>query len=199
MAETMTRHTPVDAATVQADLIDLLQLEHDALPMYALAVSALRDRTLRNTLQVFRQDHERHAHELSALIREMGATPPILPHLPTGLFKLGVQIIGLPGGDRTVLLGFVSNEWQSREKYARYAAKPYPPSLGGLIGSFAADEARHYAWACDALRALGCGEDTLVGQATGAFARVHGTTANVIEGIGRASLEAMIRMWHQRK
>lgn len=194
MTEATTRAVPVDTAALQADLADLLQLELDALPMYAMAISALRDPILRDNLQRFREDHERHARDLSALIREMGGVPPVLPHLPTGLLKLGVQMAGLPGGDRTILLGFVSNEWQSREKYARYAAKPYSPALASLIASHAADEAKHYDWACDALRELGCGEDTFVGQAAQAFARVHGTTADVMEGIGRASLEATIRM-----
>jgi hypothetical protein len=45
----------------------------------------------------------------------------------------------------------------------------------------------------EALRHLGCGEDTVVGKATHAFARLHGTVADVIEGAGRAVQEAAIR------
>jgi rubrerythrin len=198
MSDTTTDAKAVDIAALQADLADLLQLELDALPMYAMAISALRDQALREKLRTYRQDHERHARDLTALIRELGGAPPLLPHLPTGLFKLGVQMAGLPGGDRTILLGFVSNEWQSREKYRRYAAKPYPPAMSRLIASHAADEARHYEWACESLRELGCGEETLAGQATQAFARMHGSVADVLEGIGRASNEAMIRMRRRR-
>ncbi|MFC7739237.1 hypothetical protein ACFQX4_26520 [Roseomonas sp. GCM10028921] len=190
--ETSTRD--VDLASLQADLVDLLQLENDTLPMYSVAISALRDPALKERLRTFREDHERHARDLKGLIRELGGVPPVLPHLPTGLLKLGVQMAGLPGGDRTILMGFVSNEWQSREKYARYAAKPYPPAVAALIGSHAADEAVHYAWAIEALRGLGCGEETLAGQATQAFARVHGSVADVIEGIGHASNEAVLRL-----
>jgi hypothetical protein len=109
MAEATTDAGQVDTAALQADLVDLLQLELDALPMYALAISALRDRELRVQLQAFQGDHERHARDLSALIREMGGMPPMLPHWPTGLLKLGVQVAGLTGGDRTVLLSFVAN------------------------------------------------------------------------------------------
>ena len=91
------------------------------------------------------------------------------------------------------LLAFVSNEWQSQEKYARYAAHPYPPELSALLRRHAADEARHYAWACGALEELGCGAGTPVGQATQAFARFHGTTADVLEALGRTALEATVR------
>lgn len=194
MSDAVTGTGEVDLPALQADLADLLQLENDTLPMYSVAISALRDPALKERLRAYREDHGRHARDLTALIRELGGVPPVLPHLPTGLLKLGVQMAGLPGGDRTILMGFVSNEWQLREKYARYAAKPYPPAMAALIASHAADEAAHYAWATEALRGLGCGEETLAGQATQAFARMHGSVADVIEGIGRASNEAVLRL-----
>jgi rubrerythrin len=194
MIDTETGKRDVDLSALQADLADLLQLENDTLPMYSVAIFGLRDQALKERLRAYREDHERHARDLPALIREMGGVPPMLPHLPTGLFKLGVQTAGLPGGDRTILMGFVSNEWQSREKYARYAAKPYPPAIAALLRSHAADEAAHYAWATEALHELGCGEETLAGQATQAFARMHGSVADIIEGIGRASNEAVLRL-----
>src|SRR5215210_6399719 len=193
LSEQTTERTTGDNAALIADLTDLLQLEFDALPAYSVAIVGLRRPDLRETLTSFRADHERHAHDLSAQIRRLGGIPLALPHLPTGLLKLGVQMAGLPGGDRTVLLAFVSNEWQSQEKYARYAARPYPPELAALVQRHAADEARHYAWACGALEGLGCGADTPVGRATQAFARFHGTTADTIEALGRSALETTVR------
>ena len=148
---------------------------------------------LRDALEASRADHEGHVRDLSAQIRRLGGVPLALPHLPTGLLKLAVQMAGLPGGDRAVLLAFVSNEWQSQEKYARYAARPYPSDLSALLRRHAADEARHYAWACNALEELGGGADTPVGRATQAFARFHGTTADAMEALGRTALEAMVR------
>ena len=180
-------------AALLADLTDLLQLEYDVLPSYALAIAGLREPALREELGAFRREHEAHAQLLAAEIRALGGLPLPLPHLPTGLLKLGVQMAGLPGGDRTVLLAFAANEWQSQEKYARYAARPYPADLSALLRRHAADEARHYAWACGALEGLGCGADTPVGQATQAFARLHGTTADTIEALGRGAIEATVR------
>ena len=193
MSERATESTPRDNTALLADLTDLLQLEFDALPAYSVAIAGLRRPDLRETLEVYRADHERHVHDLSAQIRRLGGVPLTLPHLPTGLLKLGVQVAGLPGGDRAVLLAFVSNEWQSQEKYARYAAQPYPPELSALLQRHTADEARHYAWACGALEGLGYGADTAVGRATQAFARFHGTTADAIEALGRAVLETTVR------
>ena len=55
-----------------AALNDLLQLEHDALPAYTLAIAGLRDPTHRARLEAFRDDHRRHVRELSILIRQRG-------------------------------------------------------------------------------------------------------------------------------
>jgi rubrerythrin len=191
--ELTTASTSGDSAALLADLTDLLQLEYDALPAYSVAIAGLRRPDLRDALEAYRADHERHVRDLSAQIRRLGGVPLALPHLPTGLLKLAVQMAGLPGGDRAVLLAFVSNEWQSQEKYARYAARPYPPELSALLRRHAADEARHYAWACGALEELGCGAGTAVGQATQAFARLHGTTADALEAFNRSALEATVR------
>jgi rubrerythrin len=182
-----------DAVILQVDLTDLLQLEFDALCAYSVAIAGLRRADLRGSLCAFRADHERHVRELSARIRALGGIPLTLPHLPTGLLKLGVQMAGLPGGDRTILLAFVSNEWQSREKYARYASRPYPPELLTLLQRHAADEARHYDWACAALQELGCGTETATGRAVQAFAQFHGTAADVLEAVGRNAMEAAAR------
>ena len=193
MSERTIESTPRDEAAIVADLIDLLQLEFDALPAYSVAIAGLRRPDLRGTLEAHRADHERHVRDLSAHIGRLGGVPLALPHLPTGLLKLGVQMAGLAGDDRALMLAFAANEWQSQQKYARYAARPYPPELAALLQRHAADEARHYDWACGTLEALGCGADTPVGGATQAFARFHGTTADTIEALGRMALEATIR------
>jgi hypothetical protein len=106
LSEQTTERTTGDNAALIADLTDLLQLEFDALPAYSVAIAGLRRPDLRDKLASFRADHERHAHDLSAHIRRLGGVPLALPHLPTGLLKLGVQMAGLSGGDRAVLCVF---------------------------------------------------------------------------------------------
>ena len=186
-----------DAALMIATLNDLLQLEHDALPAYALAIAGLRDRERSEAVEAFRDDHLRHVEELSGLIVARGGLPLHLPHLPTGPLKLAVQAAGLPGGDRAVLLAFRANEWQAREKYARLSAAVGEgrgrEDVAAVLRRAAADEARHYAWAVGALEALGLGDDTPVGTANAAFARLHGTVAEGIEAAGRLGLELLAR------
>ena len=105
MSERTIERTPEDAAAILADLIDLLQLEFDALPAYSVAIAGLRRPDLRGTLEAHRADHERHVRDLSAHIGRLGGVPLALPHLPTGLLKLGVQMAGLAGDDRAAVLG----------------------------------------------------------------------------------------------
>ncbi|HYH38820.1 MAG TPA: ferritin-like domain-containing protein [Azospirillum sp.] len=188
----MTAHTSTPA--LLAELADLLQLEYDALPVYGLAIAALRTPAYRDALAGFRDDHQRHIRELSALIRDLGGVRLPLPHLPTGLFKLAVQATALPAGDAAILLAFKSNEWQSKAKYARHAAREHPPEVAALLRRNAADEAKHYAWVCGALDELRCGSGSLIGAATDVFARIHGTNADVVEAAGRAALEASVRL-----
>jgi rubrerythrin len=186
----------LDGIGLVAMLNDLLQLEHDALPAYQIAIAGLRNPAQRDRLLAFRDDHRRHVDELTALIQAHGGVPLRLPHLPTGIFKLLVQMAGLPGGDRAILLAFKANEWQSQEKYGRRAAEDtgHAPELAAFLRRAAEDEARHYAWVCDALEGMGVGRGTLLGAANSAFARFHGTLADGIEGAGRLALEAMARV-----
>src|SRR5918998_698996 len=193
LSERTPERTIGDNAALIADLTDLLQLEFDALPAYTVAIAGLCRPDLRETLTSFRADHERHVHDLSAHIRRLGGFPLALPHLPTGLLKLGVQMAGLPGGDRAVLAAFAADEWQSREKCARYPARPHPAELADLLRRHAVDEARHHEWACGALEELGVGMGTTAGRALRAFARLHGSTADAVEAVGRGVLEAAAR------
>lgn len=184
-----------DESTRIAALNDLLQLEHDALPAYTLAIAGLRDPTHRARLEAFRDDHRRHVRELSTLIRQRGGVPLHLPHLPTGFLKLGVQMAGLGGGDGAILLAFRANEWQSRAKYGRFAHEQgLEPEVADVLRRAAEDEARHYAWAATTLGELGFGSATPVGMANATFARLHGMAAEGIEASGRVGLEVLARI-----
>jgi rubrerythrin len=177
-------------AALTAELNDLLQLDHDAVQAYSVAIAAVRLPHLRSMLERFREDHERHIEELVALIRARGGLPVQLPHIPTGFFKLAVQKVGALGSDREILLAFKANERQVRDKYRRHADAPHDPAVAGMLRRAALDEAEHYAWAESELERLGVRHDGMISRGEARFERIHARTADAIEGRERRVMEA---------
>jgi rubrerythrin len=176
------------SAALVALLNDLLQLDHDAIAAYRLALRELESVDLRLQLQAHLADHERHVDELEKHIEEAGGMKMSLPHL-TGAFKLAVQAAAAPGSDRAVLLAFKANEMQARDKYARATTSAdLPAGVRLTVQRAAADERRHYDWAVNALEEMGAELEDRDVQATRAFARVHGRTADGVEAVERAAM-----------
>lgn len=181
-------------AQLIAELNDLLQLDHDAVQAYGLAIEGIKHLEHKQTLIRFRGDHERHVQNLTELIETHGGTPIQFSHLPTGPMKLAVQAVGNAGGDREVLLAFKSNERQVRDKYQRLADESHAPDVAEVLNRNAADEEKHYAWVSQVLERMGAGSDSGIGRAEEAFETVHGGAANVIERTERAAMAGVERM-----
>lgn len=172
-----------------AELNDLLQLDHDAVQAYTIAIDNIETETLRSTLQAFRADHERHIQDLTRLIKDHDGMPIDMAHVPTGMFKQAVQSVGAMGGDREILLAFKANERQSRDKYRRAASDAtHPQEVREVLERNAADEENHYGWVISRLEEMGAGPDSMMGRAEGAFEEVHGKTADKIEGVERKAM-----------
>jgi rubrerythrin len=139
-------------------LNDLLQLDHDAVGAYDIAIEKLQDRDHADQIAGFRRDHERHIRELNELIGALGGTPKNEPHA-TGPFKQGLQSLGGLAGDRGLLMAWRTNELQVRTKYDSYASKAnmWPADVKRMIDRAALDEERHYAWVADVLQRMGIG------------------------------------------
>ena len=145
-------HAPPATAEILEGLNDLLQLDHDAVGAYEIAMEKLSDRDHADMIAGFRRDHERHIRELNELIAELGGTPVNQPHA-TGPFKLALQSMGGLAGDKGVLMAFRTNELAVRTKYDAYASKAnhWPSNLKRVIDGCALDEERHYRWVNDVL------------------------------------------------
>ena len=89
-----------------ATLNDLVQLDHDAVGAYGIAIHSASDESHRQALREFRADHERHIEEITRLIQDRGGKPLQAPHLPTSVLKLAVQKAGTLGGPKSLLLAF---------------------------------------------------------------------------------------------
>lgn len=167
-----------------AELNDLLQLDHDAVEAYTIAIDLVRNTRYRDALVEYRADHKRHIEELAALVRARGGLPTELPHA-TAPLKLAVQALGAAPGDVTLLLAFKAVEGQARDKYRRFAAKQWPEEAGAVVKQAAADEERHYQWVETSLRELGVGAGTVPHAVASAVEGLHKLLADPIEGIER--------------
>ncbi|NUO62890.1 MAG: SnoaL-like domain-containing protein [Gemmatimonadaceae bacterium] len=180
-----------DTAGIIADLNDLLQLDHDAVEAYTVAIDRVRSERYRDALVQYRNDHKRHIEELAALVRARGGLPTELPH-PTGALKLVVQALGSAGNDATLLLAFKAVEGQARDKYRRFAAETdYPEDVKSVIARAAEDETRHYAWVEQTLRELGAGAGTVQHAAASAIEMVHKFIADPLERAERDLMRAV--------
>lgn len=170
-----------DTAALLAELNDLLQLDHDAVKAYTLAEAALKNETYKESIRVFKRDHERHIQELTRLVALHGGTPADSPHVSSSPFKLAAQGLGDLGSDTSVLLAFKANERLSRDKYQRAAEQGYPPEVQAVVQRGAADETTHYTWVQETLERSGAGAQTAAGKVEQAFETSHASLADAME------------------
>jgi hypothetical protein len=168
-----------------AELNDLLQLDHDAVQAYTLAISLLQGEVYKETLRRFRGDHERHIIDLTELIRTHGGVPIQLPHLPSGVFKLAVQAAAAAGGDAEVLLAFRANERQVRDKYRRHAQRATLADVAEVLRRNASDEEAHFTWVVDTLSGIGYPTDSTTAKVAAAVETGHQKVADAMEGAER--------------
>lgn len=165
-----------------ATLNDLLQLDHDAVGAYGIAIHATANESHRETLREFRADHERHIEEITRLIQDRGGKPIQAPHLPTSVFKLAVQKAGALGGETALLFAFKANERQSRDKFRRAAEDSDDLEVADVLARAADDEVRHYDWAVRALLERGISPDSATSRVERAIEIGNARLTDVMEG-----------------
>ena len=172
-----------EEAALVAELNDLLQLDHDAVAAYALALTTLQNVAYQDAVRRFKSEHERHIDELTELIHTYGGLPMPMPHL-SGVFKLAVQAAGAAGGDAAVIRAFKANETQSRDKYRRAASRQHPADVQDVLIRAARDEQRHFDWAMRALVELGVDASNVAD----ALEQMHARTADAVEAVERGAM-----------
>lgn len=186
------RHPGHAASTDQVldSLNDLLQLDHDAIGAYEVAIDKLQDRVLADRIEEFKHDHQRHISVLNDAITTLGGTPRNEPHA-TGPFKQALQSLGGLAGDKGLLMAWRTNESQVKTKYMSAAADSvkheWPMDVRRTVERNALDEERHHRWVVEALEGMGVGSgDTAVGNKVNAArdraAEVAGSARDRIAG-----------------
>lgn len=123
-------------------LNQLIQIDLDAINAYSRAILGIGPGDIRDRLAQFRDDHQRHVVELSALVRSHGGVPresrDLMGFMVEG-FTAASAALGLTG----VLTAMRSNEELTNRGYERAAELDLPPEVRAVVERGLADERRH--------------------------------------------------------
>ncbi len=98
-------------------LKDLVQLDIDAVHAYEKAIANINNTGIREQLEAFKKDHERHIGELSQKMRELGETPPDNKPDMKGYLIEGLTALRSSTGTEGALKAMKSNEKTTNKKY----------------------------------------------------------------------------------
>lgn len=140
----------VTTVGLQDEPIDLLNalitLDYDAAEAYRAAISRLERPEYQNRLSDFLADHVRHTTELSALVRQLGGTPPEGPGAKS-LMTTGKVAMANIAGDVAILRAMLSNEGDTNTAYERATEHTnLPENASALVAGNLSDERRHKVW-----------------------------------------------------
>lgn len=133
---------------------DLMSLEYDAIAAYDSAISRIDGASFKQQLQDFRSDHERHIHELEAVIKQLGGAPSAGAGAKS-LLTQGKVAVGSLFGDKAILLAMKTNEDDTNTAYERAVNhQDANAAVAEVLNRGLADERRHRAWIEDTLARL---------------------------------------------
>jgi uncharacterized protein (TIGR02284 family) len=138
-----------ESSHVIALLNELIVVEYDAVGAYEAAIHRVHNQGLRRQLQAFRDDHERHIHELAGYVRDLGGQPANHGDLKR-LFVKGKVLFGNVAGDGGIMAAMRSNEDDVHEIYERASTTTgLPQHVRRLLIQHLSDERRHSGWVED--------------------------------------------------
>ncbi|HVM45691.1 MAG TPA: ferritin-like domain-containing protein [Candidatus Thermoplasmatota archaeon] len=128
-----------------------LEAEGNFLALYEVAIRKAEAAEVKEKLEAFRDDHERHVQEIRGTLDQLGGAL-LLSALETTPFGEAVaQRLENVEGDEELLAEFLASEELSRSLYASLASTPAPEPVARIAQRGLADEERHYAWAAGKL------------------------------------------------
>ncbi len=130
-----------------ADLVDLMELEYDAIEAYEAAINRLDDKSYQNKLLSFKEDHQRHIKEISELLKNHNIEAPTSPSIGKQWITKGKVVLGNLVGDLAVLRAMRSNEIDTNTAYERmYGHEHIWPDAKEVIRDAFTDDKRHKEW-----------------------------------------------------
>lgn len=139
---------------ISKNLYSLAQLDIDAFFGYEQAIKEVEDSGIRNQLTSFREDHKRHADELSKAITSFGDEPPEFSPGFKGYITSGFTAIRSKTGTSGALKALESNEKLSNIKYREALDWDMPAEIRTIIERNYEDERRHLKYVHDRIEVL---------------------------------------------
>ncbi len=137
---------------------DLIQLDIDAAEAYQQAIEKIDDESIRETIERFQGDHERHVESLSGELTKLGGEPPERQADIQGKLLSGMTSLRSITGTSGALSAMQTNEELTNRRY-REATEwsteaQIPFELRRVILKNYDDERRHLQYINDTLRVL---------------------------------------------
>ncbi|MDW7772622.1 MAG: DUF2383 domain-containing protein [Desulfobulbaceae bacterium] len=133
------------------NLKELVQLDIDAVHAYDEAIDGIDENSIREQLARFREDHQRHITELSAVLRENGGTPPEYSPDFKGYLISGFTSLRSITGTSGAMKAMQSNEKLTNKKYRDAEGWEVDPAIKRIIFENREDERRHLAFIDEAI------------------------------------------------
>lgn len=135
----------------KTDLIEklssLAQLDVDAVRAYGVAIDKIADAEIKETLESFKKDHQRHVEELNAAIVQLGGNAVEDKEDLKGLLMKGMTLIRSAMGTESALKAMRTNEEKTNEVYDdALEDNNFPPDIKALIIKNRDDERKHLAY-----------------------------------------------------
>jgi len=128
-------------------LKELIELDYAAVDAYEAAIERLENREYAEKLTEFKEDHERHIKEISALLQKNNLDVPEKKLIGKQLLTTGKVLIANMVGDNTILHAMKSNEVDTNTAYETMHGRTDKwPDSEDIINRGLQDEKRHKAW-----------------------------------------------------
>ncbi|PKQ29443.1 MAG: ferritin [Actinobacteria bacterium HGW-Actinobacteria-10] len=132
-------------------LVDLVQLDIDAVEAYNEAIEKIDVEDVRARLSTYRDDHQRHVSEITEVIRMLGGEPPELETGMKGKLLEGMTALRSSMGTDSALKAMRMNEQLTNRTYEDAMDWEVPPEAHDVIRRGFEDERQHLAYIEQAL------------------------------------------------
>ncbi len=124
---------------------ELIQLDADAILLYDKALEHIDDSRVKDDLESYKADHERHVGELTKVVFDLGGPAPPVDRDLKGTILMALTAMRSETGTKGALKAMRSNEKLTNKRYDEVAGMELPAPAAAVVATGLADERRHLA------------------------------------------------------